>query len=356
MFDFFNNFWIGIRPFLIGTLLAYLLTVPCGKLYVCFSKRLSTKLSNFLSVLFVELGFCILIILFLLLVVPQCASSVYTIISNLSGYLDACQFQIDKLVANYKILSDVGLQDFDIYSQLSNFVVDNITANTTQLLNTIYTKTYSFGTVLMDIFVSLVASFFILLDRDNAYIRFQKVIKSIFPTFHVFIMKCIEKVNVTFRQFVVGKTIDSLIIGVLCFFVFCLFKIPFVLTISVFICITNMIPIIGPIVGAIPGMIIIFSESPMKAFQFAILVLIIQQIDGNVIGPKCIGYSIGLNTFWVLFSVLVFGKLFGFLGMFFGVPVFAVIYDGFNFWVDSHQTKDSHVFLNKIKTVLKLDK
>jgi predicted PurR-regulated permease PerM len=133
-------------------------------------------------------------------------------------------------------------------------------------------------------------------------------------------------VNETFIGFIVGRIIDSFIIGVLTFIVLKICAIPFALMISVIVGITNVIPFFGPFIGAIPSVFILMLERPIEALYFIIIIVIIQQIDGNIIGPRIVGNAIGISSFWVLVSVLVGGGLFGFAGMALGVPVFAVIY------------------------------
>ena len=133
-------------------------------------------------------------------------------------------------------------------------------------------------------------------------------------------------VNETFIGFIVGRIIDSFIIGVLTFIVLTICNIPFALMISVIVGITNVIPFFGPFIGAIPSIFILMLEKPVYALYFVVIILIIQQIDGNIIGPKIVGNAIGISSFWVLMSVLIGGGLFGFAGMALGVPVFAVIY------------------------------
>lgn len=133
-------------------------------------------------------------------------------------------------------------------------------------------------------------------------------------------------VNETFIGFIVGRIIDSFIIGVLTFIVLKICMIPFALMISVIVGITNIIPFFGPFIGAIPSVFILMLEEPIDALYFVIIIIIIQQIDGNIIGPKIVGNAIGISSFWVLVSVLIGGGLFGFAGMALGVPVFAVVY------------------------------
>ena len=139
-------------------------------------------------------------------------------------------------------------------------------------------------------------------------------------------MEVLRKSDDIFGGFFIGEIIDAIIIGLLCFGVLYIGRFPYALLVSVIVGVTNIIPFFGPFLGAIPGAILICLESPIHALYFLIIILIIQQLDGNVIKPKVLGDSTGLSPFWVIFSILLFGGIFGFLGMLFGVPVFAIIY------------------------------
>lgn len=132
--------------------------------------------------------------------------------------------------------------------------------------------------------------------------------------------------NRTFGGFINGKLIDSLIIGILCFILMTIFRLPYAVLVSAIVGVTNIIPFFGPFIGAVPSVIIICFESPVQAVYFLILILALQQFDGNILGPKILGGTTGLASFWVLFAILLGGGLFGFVGMILGVPVFAVIY------------------------------
>ena len=135
-----------------------------------------------------------------------------------------------------------------------------------------------------------------------------------------------RKSNSIFGGFIIGKIIDSAIIGVLCFIGVSLLNMPYALLVSVFVGVTNVIPYFGPFIGAIPSAILIMIVDPMKGLYFIIFILLLQQLDGNIIGPTILGDSTGLSAFWVLFSILLFGGLFGVVGMIIGVPTFAVFY------------------------------
>ena len=133
-------------------------------------------------------------------------------------------------------------------------------------------------------------------------------------------------VNETFIGFIVGRIIDSFIIGVLTYIVLKICDMPFALMLSLIVGVTNIIPFFGPFIGAIPSVFILLLENPIDALYFVIIIIVIQQLDGNLIGPKIVGNAIGIGSFWVLISVLIGGGLFGFPGMALGVPVFAVFY------------------------------
>ena len=141
-----------------------------------------------------------------------------------------------------------------------------------------------------------------------------------------FVLNLANKSNMTFSKFIGGKILDSVIIGILTFIILTIFKMPYVLLISVIIGVTNIIPFFGPFIGGIPSAIIILFASPIQALWFIIIIIVIQQIDGNIIGPKILGDSIGISAFWILFSLLVAAKFMGVVGMIIGVPLFAIIY------------------------------
>ena len=134
----------------------------------------------------------------------------------------------------------------------------------------------------------------------------------------------------TFMGFINGKLLDSAIIGLICYIVCAILKMPYALLVSVIVGVTNVIPFFGPFIGAVPSAIIILMVSPLKCLIFIVFIIVLQQVDGNIIGPKILGSSIGINGFWVMFSIILGAGLFGFWGMLLGVPVFVVIYTAIN--------------------------
>ena len=147
-------------------------------------------------------------------------------------------------------------------------------------------------------------------------------------------MKVVRKSHSIFSGFISGKLIDSLIIGVLCFVGMTIMKMPYIPLVSVIVGVTNVIPFFGPYLGAIPSILLILLVSPGKGIMFLIFIIILQQLDGNIIGPKILGSSTGLSAFWVIFAILIGSGLFGIIGMIAGVPVFAVIYYLVKTWME----------------------
>ena len=178
-----------------------------------------------------------------------------------------------------------------------------------------------------NIVIGIIVSIYLLIDKEKLCALSKKITYGLFNKKHADkIVELVERSNYTFGRFLIGKIIDSLIIGVLTFVILTIFKMPYTILVSVIVGITNIIPFFGPFIGAIPSFIIILFVSPVQAVWFLLIIFVIQQLDGNIIGPKILGDSIGISAFWILFSILVAGKMLGILGMIIGVPLFAIIY------------------------------
>ena len=178
-----------------------------------------------------------------------------------------------------------------------------------------------------NIVLGLIVSIYLLIDKEKFCALSRKITCALFNEEHSQVaIDLAHRTNDTFGKFLSGKIIDSAIIGILTFIILTIFKMPYTILISVIIGITNIIPFFGPFFGAIPSFVIIMFVSPVKALWFLLIILIIQQLDGNVIGPKILGDSIGISAFWILFALLVAGKILGLVGMIIGVPLFAIIY------------------------------
>jgi len=193
---------------------------------------------------------------------------------------------------------------------------------------------------LKDALIALIISVYLLVRKDTFAAQSKKIIYSFLPTRKADLL--VEETRSAYRilsGFIIGKIIDSLIIGLICFVGTTAFGFPYPALISTVVGVTNIIPFFGPFIGAIPCIFLILLVNPMQSVYFALFILVLQQFDGNILGPKILGDSTGLDAFWVLFSILLFGGLFGFTGMVLGVPVFAMIYSILNRLVRSGLTR-----------------
>lgn len=202
-----------------------------------------------------------------------------------------------------------------------------------------------------DFIIGIIICIYFLNSKEMFKAQTKKIICALFDVeTAIQIIKEAKFVNKTFGGFITGKLIDSAIIGCICFIVLSIFKFPYIMLVSVIVGFTNIIPFFGPFIGAIPSTVIILTASPIHALYFVIFIIILQQVDGNIIGPKILGGSTGIPSFWVMFAILFGGGLFGFVGMVLGIPVFAVLYAYISRAVDNKlQKKNMPVNTNLYK-------
>ena len=324
---FFVNFFEAIKPFIVGFFLAYILSVPCSNLDNRLRKKFRKKTANFLSVLIVETIFFCALIVCISLFLPLCIDSVGKIVQNLPNYLAGLRSYLRTQFGNAKWLNHLYLNQ--LMEDFGNVVQDSLSADAKTMFTQAYDSLLVLSNKVISFVLAMVVNVFFLYDRHNVSKGIKYFVATFIPKYSRTIINGIVRINQVFRKFILGKFIDSCIIGVLTLIVLSLMHMPYSVFAAVTIGVTNMIPIVGPILGAIPGFLLIIGENPSQALLYACIVLVIQQIDGHIIGPKCIGNVTGLNTVWVLFAVFLGGKLFGIWGMFFGVPVFAVFYETF---------------------------
>lgn len=203
----------------------------------------------------------------------------------------------------------------DLLTQI-NIVMSNLTVGVINIVSEI-----------LNALIGIIISIYVLFSKEQFASQCKKGVYAIFKPSHAnMILHLTIKSNEIFGGFIIGKIIDSIIIGVLCFISLSVLNMPYTLLVSVIVGVTNVIPFFGPYIGAIPSAILIMLSDPKMGIYFIIFILILQQLDGNIIGPKILGDSTGLSAFWVVFAILLGGGLFGFVGMILGVPTFAVIY------------------------------
>ena len=208
-----------------------------------------------------------------------------------------------------------------------NWMRTDLLDKTNELMSNLTVGVINVLSEIFNILIGVIVSIYILFSKELFVRQTKKAVYAIFSADHAnMILHLTTKSNEIFGGFIIGKIIDSAIIGVLCFFGLSLLNMPYVMLVSVIVGVTNVIPFFGPYIGAVPSTILILLSDPMKGLYFVIFILLLQQFDGNILGPKILGNSTGLSAFWVIVAILLGGGLFGFVGMVMGVPTFAVLY------------------------------
>lgn len=326
-----------LMPVIYGAVLAYLMLPVYNKTAKLVTESLAEKVKNDTVVrrlakaagTLASLALLVAIVAGLLsMILPQIYTSVLGLQDTIGGNINNVSIWLRKMLEDNSTLEQFVVPIYEqtavkIETWLSTELVPNITLFIGELSNGLI----SVFTVLKNILIGVIVMVYLLNIKGTLAAQSKKIIYSLFNLKQANrIIQEVRFAHSVFGGFITGKLLDSLIIGVLCFFSMRLLKMPYVLLISVIIGVTNVIPFFGPFIGAIPSAFLILLVSPMKCLYFLIFVLVLQQFDGNILGPKILGDSTGLPSFWVLFSILLFGGLFGFVGMIIAVPTFAVIY------------------------------
>ena len=327
-----------LKPIIYGIVIAFLLnpivvfterfTVPFFQERIK-NEKLTFKITRTIGV-FVALALLVALITTLLnMVIPELYSSISEMINNLPGQIDDWiawinemqeeSTTVDKIVKSALLQGGQSLEswlnEMDLLSG-ANVLMTSVMAGAINILNE-----------LLNYIIGLIVSIYALFSKEQFLGQGRKIIYALMPPKRAnIVLHILRKSNEIFGGFLFGKIVDSAIIGVLCFVGVSILRMPYALLVSVFVGVTNIIPYFGPFIGGIPCTILIMLVDPMQGLYFAIFVLLLQQLDGNIIGPTILGDSTGLSAFWVLFSILLFGGLFSVVGMIIGVPTFAVMY------------------------------
>ena len=326
---FFEKIIKILTPVFIGVLFAYLFNPIVSKIEAYFNKKEKIKNKNKLGrVLGIIITYFVIIVLLLILIrffVPSVIDSINVMIQNIPKYLENI-FNFLKVLCEKYNISPNFIESYR--NDINELIKDSVVPNIDVIVNNLTTGITSVIKWVINIIVSIIISIYLIYDKELFASGIDRILKAFCPKKVydeiVDISKYIYKV---FGGFLIAKLIDSLIIGVLTFIVLSIFNIPYALIISLIVGVTNIIPFFGPFIGAIPSGFLLLMIDPTKAIEFGVIILIIQQFDGNVLGPKLIGNKIGIKSFWVLFAILLFGGLYGFMGMILAVPLFACIYE-----------------------------
>ncbi len=324
-----------MMPFMIGFALAYLLN-PVMKFFErnLFERafrnsriKKKRKLVRGLSVLTTVVVALAAFTVVLLLLIPQLAYSLMGILNNLPEYMKNLGSYVEGLVAgNQELANFVDTQMTTINDTIQDFI-STAMPSITKLLGNVTVGVIGVVNALKDSILGIIISVYVLYAKEQFIAQAKKVIVALTPdSFSKPFISLVRETHGVFGGFISGKIIDSLIIGVLCFIGTSILGMPYAVLVSVIVGVFNVIPFFGPFIGAIPSALLILMVDPLKCLWFVIFIIVLQQFDGNILGPYILGGTTGLSAFWVIFAILTFGGLFGFIGMFVGVPVFAVIY------------------------------
>jgi len=344
----FSSILSVMSPFIIGLILTFFLVSP-----VKFTEkhllrlrffRTRPALANLLSIITSYVVIFGIVIIVLVYVIPQVFAGLSTLLSLLIDALESIYNNLDTLLADWDESSWSSLISGKVLRDSLGSILSSLTANLEGIAGTVLPKLYqtvaSVASGSLNTLVGLIVSIYLIADRHSIAYSGKRVLYAFLKKERANqILDLAHETLTIFRRFFVGKALDSLIIGILCYILMNIFGLPYAELISVIVGVTNVIPFFGPFIGAIPSILIILMSSPMEAFIFAILILALQQLDGNVIGPAILGNSLGLKPIWIIFSVTVGGGLFGLVGMIAGVPTFTVIYTLFKRWIDRRLQK-----------------
>ncbi len=316
-----------LMPFLIGVLIAFILNPMIKRLIAFLSgpcKIKSLRACKAVAIIVSYLLVLGVIAVCLFYIIPQIIVSLTEVVTSLPKLYDVTYDFFNNLqdrFPNADVSEIQGLVNSalpDLITSLRNFA--------TNLIPAIYTTSMAIAKILLNFLISIIVSVYMLLDKKELQNSMKKVLYSFVPVKYIKrTMEILSECNSIFTNFVVGKSIDSIIIGLLCFILMSVFNMPYALLISVIVGITNMIPYFGPFIGAVPGIIVLLLNNPISALGFAILIFVLQQFDGLFLGPKILGNTIGMKPLWIIISITVGGSIGGVLGMFLSVPVVAVL-------------------------------
>ena len=323
-----------LMPFIYGGVIAYLLKPVCNTVENFLRRLFPEKMHGFangLAVAATILFGLLLVYALLMMIIPQLITSVtalyYTGRANLGKFVtwfNHLQFVAD----NQTLMEYVNKAYAAISVDLDSWIKNTLMPSMQNIISGVGIGVLNVVTVFKNLIIGIIVAVYLLAARRKFVRQARLILYSIAkPRWADAIVTEVQYADKMFGGFINGKILDSAIIGLLCYLVCVIVKFPSALLVSVIIGVTNVIPFFGPFIGAVPATLLILIQNPIKALWFVLFILILQQLDGNIIGPKILGNTTGLSSFWVLFAILLFGGLWGFVGMIIGVPLFAVIYD-----------------------------
>jgi predicted PurR-regulated permease PerM len=325
-----------LAPVIYGLVLAYLLNKPMN----FFERRIFKKVKGktpekaaskrrILSLFTIMVIALALIGGAISLLIPQIITSVERLVNRLPAYFNVAMDWLRKTLADNPDLEGIVLGIVgSIEDNLTEWLKTTLLAQANTIVANLTNGVIGVAGVIVNVLIGFVISVYVLSHRETFAAQMKKLLYAVFrPKAAESTLRGFRFLDYTCGSFITSRLIDALIIGIVCYIAMTILRIPYAVLISVMVGLTNIIPFFGPFIGAVPSALLLLLESPTKCLVFVIMIVILQQLDGNVIYPRIQGTSLGLSGFWILFAILLFGGLFGFVGFLLGVPIFAVIYN-----------------------------
>ncbi|MBE6907981.1 MAG: AI-2E family transporter [Ruminococcaceae bacterium] len=332
LFTLLGTLLKALSPVIYGAVLAYLLAPVVNSFDELFGRRLGKSWSPVLvracSILLTWSIMLFFVYLLFSILIPQLYQSIVTLVNNLQTYYNTVYGWVMQLLDRNPRVAEFARQAIDDYwDELRKWFTNTFLPQAQQTIGVLAGGVVSVLVFCKDLLVGIVVSVYLLVLKERFAAGAKRILYSLMSDrLYCDSLKSLRRANRIFSGFFRGKLLDSLIVGVLCFIGATILRLPYTPLVSVFVGVTNIIPFFGPFIGAIPSAFLILLVSPAKCLYFIIFVLVLQQLDGNVIGPKILGGSTELPSFWVIVAILLGGGFFGVPGMFLGVPVFACVY------------------------------
>ena len=307
-----------LSPFIWGFIIAYFLNSIMKNLEKKF------KMRRGLSLLITYCFFFLIMTVFISIIAPVIVSNIMDIMNKLPAFASTMQGMFNKFLKEQKLAEMLNLQEYfnENIGTLSSWGIDFLN----KMLNSVVVSIISLTSGIFQFIIGIIVSIYMLFDKEKFVVALRKLLRGLYgeersEKIVAFVHMCDE----VFRNFFVGKAIDSAIIGVLCYVGLYFIKAPYTMLLSLIVGVFNMIPYVGPFFGAFPAVLITLLVSPVKALWVALFILLLQQVDGNIIGPKILGDKVGISPFYILLSITIGGGFFGIVGMLVAVPIFKVI-------------------------------
>lgn len=327
-------------PIIYGIIMAYLLTPLCSfferkllyPLYKAFhldtEKQKTRRRIRTLAILLTMFLTVYMLYILISIVFKEVVASIQSIVLQSSIYVNNLERLLENILSSNKTIEEMATGLISTYSdELNNWLNNSVLPRANIIIKEVSLSVLGVAKVLWNLIIGMIISIYVLASRETFTGQAKKIVYALFHEDSANgIISDFRYANKTFGSFISGKIIDSIIIGILCFIFMRILELPYDILVSVIVGVTNVIPFFGPFLGGIPSALLILMVDPVSGLKFIVLILLLQQFDGNILGPKILGDSTGLSSFWVIFSITIFGAYFGIIGMAVGVPIFALIY------------------------------